>query len=277
MPQFADQLIDRLKQGNAWKPQRDELRGFLQQLFEERYNQIDWKRFQARPSYMADGAASYAAWILSENPTSGPYQGTCFAWFPGDGGSVAFLGIGTGGFGPDAHILGRAGHRRRLHALARLHGRRLWVKPDPLDLGSTVPDPIHREWPAIDAALKAYNQAGNAVIYAAVAVEEGSRAELEVVEDLMDLFAHEHQVRPKGDVKTRWDARRSAMLGQVFPSLSDDEVAAVLDVRRFVVLQGPPGTGKTRLAQRVARRHGNPTIVQFHPARTYEDFIIGQT
>ena len=61
-------------------------------------------------------------------------SGTSFVWFPGDGGSVAVLVIGTAGFGPDAHILGRPGHRRRLQALARLHGNRLWVKPDPLDL-----------------------------------------------------------------------------------------------------------------------------------------------
>src|SRR5262249_49150460 len=143
MPTIADQLIERLKQGHDWKPNRDELRGFLQELFGERYHQSDWKRFQARPSYMADDAASYAGWILAENPTSGTFQGTCFVWFPGEGGSVAILGIGTGGFGPDLHILGRPGHRRRLHALARLHGSRLWVKPDPLDLGSTLPDPIH--------------------------------------------------------------------------------------------------------------------------------------
>src|SRR5262245_52109089 len=139
MPRFADQLIDRLKLGHTWKPSREELRTFLQQLFEERYNQNDWKRFQARPSYMAEDSASYAGWIPGENPSSGPYQGTCFVWFPGEGGSVAILGIGTGGFGPDVHILGRPGHRRRLQALARLHASRLWVKPDPLDLRSTVP------------------------------------------------------------------------------------------------------------------------------------------
>src|SRR5207249_4376919 len=101
--------------------------------------------------------------------------------------SVAILGIGTGGFGSDVHILGRPGHRRRLQALARLHGNRLWVKPDPLDLNSTVPDPVRRSWPSIDAALKAYDRPGNAVIYAATAVRDRSHAEREVVEDLMDL------------------------------------------------------------------------------------------
>jgi 5-methylcytosine-specific restriction protein B len=123
MPSATDNLVEILRQGHAWKPDtKDELRGILQALFEERYHQNDWKRFQARPSYMADELASYAGWILAENPASGPYQGTCFVWFPGEGGSVAILGIGTGGFGPDVHILGRPGHRRRLQACARLHG-----------------------------------------------------------------------------------------------------------------------------------------------------------
>ena len=65
------------------------------------------------------------------------------------------------------------------------------------------------------------------------------------------------------------------MLGKLFPQRTETEVAELLDDRRFVVLQGPPGTGKTRMALAVARRHGEPTVVQFHPARTYEDFVIG--
>jgi 5-methylcytosine-specific restriction protein B len=270
-----DKLFDILRQGRSWQPGREDLRQFLAELFEERYHQQDWKLLQARPSYMGEEQASYAGWILAENPTSGPYQGTSFVWFPGDGGSVAILVVGTAGFGPDAHILGRPGHRRRLQALARLHGNRLWVKPDPLDLNSTIPEFTRRDWPGIEAGLQAYDQPGRAVIYAAVAVTNGNAREQEAVEDLMDLFAHEHRVRMKSTAKQRWDARRSAMLAKLFSQRTEAEVAELLDDRRFVVLQGPPGTGKTRMALAVARKHGEPTIVQFHPARTYEDFVIG--
>ena len=110
--------------------------------------------------------AGWAGWIPAENPTSGAYQGTSFVWFLGAEGSVAVLCVGTGGFGPDTHILARPGHRRRLHALARLHEGRLWVKPDFLDLQSNVPEAVTREWPSIDAALRTYGH----VIYAACAV-----------------------------------------------------------------------------------------------------------
>jgi 5-methylcytosine-specific restriction protein B len=271
----TDRLFDILREGHSWRPAKEELRQFLAELFEERYHQQDWKLFQARPSYMGEDHASYAGWILAENPTSGPYQGTSFVWFPGEGGSVAVLVIGTAGFGTDVHILGRPGHRRRLQALTRLHGNRLWVKPDPLDLTSTIPEPIRRSWPAIEAGLQVYDQPGRAVIYAAVPVTEGNAAEREAVEDLMDLFAHEHRVRMKGTSKQRWDSRRSAMLEKLFPQRTEAEIAELLKDRRFVVLQGPPGTGKTRMALGVARRHGEPTVVQFHPARTYEDFVIG--
>jgi len=65
------------------------------------------------------------------------------------------------------------------------------------------------------------------------------------------------------------------MLASLFPRVEEEHVSRLLDERRFVVLQGPPGTGKTRLAQKVAKQGGDPTVVQFHPARTYEDFVVG--
>lgn len=106
-------------------------------------------------------------------------------------------------------------------------------------------------------------------------VTENDASEREAVEDLMDLFAHEHRVRMKGAYKQRWDARLSAMLVNLFPQRTEAEVVEMLDDRRFVVLQGPPGTGKTRMALAAARKYADPTVVQFHPARTYEDFVIG--
>jgi 5-methylcytosine-specific restriction enzyme B len=57
-----------------------------------------------------------------------------------------------------------------------------------------------------------------------------------------------------------------------------DEFVDLLEERRQVVLYGPPGTGKTYLALKVAESIADPTnvsLVQFHPAYSYEDFFEG--
>lgn len=56
------------------------------------------------------------------------------------------------------------------------------------------------------------------------------------------------------------------------------EFVDLLRARRQVILHGPPGTGKTFLALEVAEALTDPqnvTLVQFHPAYSYEDFFEG--
>ena len=59
-----------------------------------------------------------------------------------------------------------------------------------------------------------------------------------------------------------------------------DEVVELLEDKRQVILYGPPGTGKTYLALQLAKAiargdASRMSVVQFHPATTYEDFIEG--
>jgi len=172
------------------------------------------------------------------------------------------LVIGTDGFGADTAILGRPGHARRLRALSRLHRGKAWVKPDLHDVSTEVPNVIAERWPDIPAALKGYSR----VIYAAASVR--GAADGRAVEDLLDLFLHEHATPLTGDAKKRWERRLEELAGAVFPQVTLDEVLAILRERRFVVLEGPPGTGKTRMAYQLAERVGSATHVQFHAART---------
>jgi 5-methylcytosine-specific restriction protein B len=153
--------------------------------------------------------------------------------------------------------------------LSRLHKGKIWIKPDLLDIATEIPSVVTQEWPDIAAALKAYTR----VIYAATAVRDTNDGT--AVEDLLDLFSHEHGIPLTGDAKKRWDARLEDVAGAVFPVVAEDDVLSILQERRFVVLEGPPGTGKTRLAYQIADRIGSATRIQFHPARTYEDFVIG--
>lgn len=248
-----DELMAVMIAGRSWSSENrnDSARALMGRVYEERYSGHAWQKakYQVRANLVGDESiAAYGAWITAENPSSGPFQGTSFTWFPGEGGSVALLCIGLDGFGQDTHILGRPGHRRRLKALSRLHRGRVWVKPDLLDTTTPVPKVVSDAWPAIPAALKAYDR----VIYAAVAVARPEDAEL--VEDLLDLFFAEHDTPTTGRAKKRWEGRETAIAAELFPRIDEDEVLALLRERRFVVLEGPPGTGKTRLAYRLADR-----------------------
>lgn len=268
-------LVSGMQAGATWKlmGQAEPVKSLLEQVFDERIHRNDWSTYQLRANLQKKpDVASYAGFIVNEgNPTSGPYQGTSFVWFPGDGGSVVALGIGTDGFGADTAILGRPGHGRRLRALSRLHSGRLWVKPDLLDIATEVPDSIAASWPMIDAAMKAYSR----VLYAAAAIRPGDVDAAQIVGDLLDLFFHEHRSRHKGLAHTAWEARLQQVHARIFPAVDPDAVASLLRERRFVVLEGPPGTGKTRLALKVGEAVGSHEMVQFHPARTYEDFVVG--
>jgi 5-methylcytosine-specific restriction protein B len=269
-----DELIAGMCEGRNWSltGESDAVRDLLGRVYEERYHRARHYRdvYQVRVNLQKKAdAASYAGWITAENPASGPYQGTSLVWFPGEGGSVAVLVIGTDGFGADAHILGRPGHRRRLRALSRLHGGQTWVKPDLLDTTSEVPQTVTAGWPEIPAALKSYER----VIYAATPVKLAEDAER--VADLLDLFFDEHGTPLTGNAKREWTLRSQQIAGAIFPSWSSGDVLGLLRERRFVILEGPPGTGKTRLAWRIADQIGAATRIQFHPARTYEDFVVG--
>jgi 5-methylcytosine-specific restriction protein B len=269
---FED-LVAGLAQGAEWPQIRDTdgVKKLLEGVFEQRAHRNDWSTYQSRVNLQQKSdAASFAGLITAEgNPTSGPYQGTSFVWFPGEGGSVAVLVIGTDGFGADTAILGRPGHARRLRALARAHPRTLWVKPDFLDLSTEVPASVTESWPSIAPQLKSYSR----FTYAAAPVR-GSEDE-QVVADLLDLFLHEHGTRHKGAAKAGWDARRAVIDDHIFPAVSTEQVTELLQERRFVIVEGPPGTGKTRLAREVGEMIGSAEMIQFHPARTYEDFVVG--
>src|SRR5215213_867401 len=123
MPSPFEELVAGLAQGAEWPRlgDTDGVKALLEEVFVERAHKNDWSTYQSRVNLQQKSdAASFAGLITAEgNPTSGPYQGTSFVWFPGEGGSVAVLVIGTDGFGADTAILGRPGHARRLRALAR--------------------------------------------------------------------------------------------------------------------------------------------------------------
>lgn len=256
------------------------LRPYIDALFGERYQ----KRYHAptavRDAYaLADGeeGVPYAGIINPDNPPSGPYGGTSVVWFPSrDAGSLIDFGIGTRGLAPDEGILTRPGHKRRITALRRYLARLgvdTWVKHDPSALGTAVPKTARDKYPGFEHVFKRYG----AELYACAVVPKELDKARTVVQAFLDLYAFERGWQIMKAREAEYDAFHTSLRDDIFAVPSVDGVHDLLRSRRFVVLQGPPGTGKTRMADEIRRRFfdARGLTVQFHPAVTYEDFVVG--
>jgi 5-methylcytosine-specific restriction enzyme B len=256
------------------------IRAALDLLFEDRYHSRHKPKDGFRDAYglVNDDGVAWAGVIAEENPPSGAYGGASIAWFPLDGGSLMTLVVGTRGLAPDEGLLTRHGHRRRVAALRR-HlselGVAAWSKPDPAAINVDVPEAARRLFPACSAVLKRYGS----VIYCAAWIggDSDPGTARSVVQAFFDLYAFERNWEVRVARRAEFDDFLVPLRNAVFPAATAATVNELLRERRFVVLQGPPGTGKTRMAEAVRREffQGRGRTVQFHPAITYEDFVVG--
>lgn len=221
----------------------------------------------------------YAGVIAPDNPTSGAYGGASLAWFPCEGGTLMTLVVGTKGLVPDEGLLTRHGHRRRVTAL-RQHlakqGIETWSKADPAAINVGAPETAKSRFPDAAGVFKRYGD----VIYSAAWIPNGDEQKAyTVVQAYFDLYARERDWKVKTAGVDEYEQFLDALHGHLFAQVTPAQVNDLLRQRRFVVLQGPPGTGKTRMAELVRREHfgDRGRTVQFHPAVTYEDFVVGLT
>jgi 5-methylcytosine-specific restriction protein B len=260
-------------------------RELLEAVFGDRYHKRHYTKTVIRDALKLgtiedrDQGVPFAGLINADNPESGPYGGTSVVWFPNkDQGSLIGLGVGTRGLAPDEGILTRPGHRRRAAALRRMlanKGIEAWSKPDPANLGVTVPKTTVERFPGFENALKRYGRE----MYCIALVPPPDAPDLAkmVVQAFFDLYSYERG----WEVIATYRPERDQLLGQLrqdlFPVVTSEIVYQMLQERHFVILQGPPGTGKTRMSQEVRDKHftSKGMIVQFHPAVTYEDFVVG--
>lgn len=255
------------------------VRAAIDRLFGDRFQKRHHTSTAVRDAYglADDEGVPYAGIINPDNPPSGPYGGTSVVWFPTtDSGSLIDLGVGTRGLAPDEGILLRPGHRRRVTALRRYLARlgiNAWVKNDPAALGASVPKSARDAYPGFDHVFKRYG----AELYACAVVPRNPDEARAVVQAFIDLYAFERGWQVMKSCEAEFDAFHHRLRRDLFATPTEDEIYSLLKTRRFVVLQGPPGTGKTRMANEIRRRFfgGRGLTVQFHPAVTYEDFIVG--
>ncbi|MCK9358190.1 MAG: AAA family ATPase [Dehalococcoidia bacterium] len=260
-------------------------RELLASLFGERYHKRHFSKTMVRdalrlsPGEADDHGVPFAGFINPENSEAGPYGGASLVWFPAkDHGSLVTYVVGTRGLSPDEGMLTRPGHRRRVAAFRRLlagEGVECWSKPDPSNLGTPVPRSVAGRFSDFAGALSRYGHE----VYCLAHVPEDMEFGLarRVVTRFLDLYSYERGWDALVAYRTERDGFLSHLRQDLFPEVDADLVYERLKARHFVVLQGPPGTGKTRLAEEVLRQHfgGRGTTIQFHPAVTYEDFVVG--
>jgi 5-methylcytosine-specific restriction enzyme B len=269
---------------NGLKEDDKTARELLENLFGGRYHKRHYAKSVVRDALKLgmyeDGEQGipFAGLINPDNPESGPYGGVSVVWFPTkDHGSLLGLVVGTRGLSPDEGILTRPGHRRRAAALRRMlakKGIESWSKPDPANLGVTVPKTTLERFTGFEKALKRY---GHEMYCMALVPSNQPDLARSVIQAFFDLYSYERG----WEILTAYKTEREEMLGylrqDLFPVVSSQLVYEMLKARHFVILQGPPGTGKTRLAEEVRKLYFNEKgmTIQFHPAVTYEDFIVG--
>jgi len=277
---IVGQLADAIRSGLPGP--KDGVRPLIEGLFGTRYQKRHFAKTIVRDAYALattdEGeGVPFAGLIHPDNPPSGPYSGMSMVWFPTkeQGGLIDF-GIGTRGISPDEGILARPGHRRRLAALRRfLAGQKVdaWTKPDPAAMGIPVPKTVRDRFPGFERVFERYG----AELYCCAKVPDNAALARSTVQAFLDLYAFERGWQVMKAFEPEYSAFHAALRDDLFPSVSADLVHRVVKDRRFVVLQGPPGTGKTRLAEEVRKQFfdGRGMTVQFHPAVTYEDFVVG--
>lgn len=231
------------------------------------------------PKFTDENNVPFSTLIEPSNPKSGPYGGMSVGVFPVEGEPCLIaLGTGTTGLHPDEAILARPGHARKAHAICEAINRRekrfaAWAKHDPTRNDLTVPENVAGQFDVYAAPLKRYGKDVHA-IYRPTS-DRGAAAF--ALRAFLDLYFEERGFTPLAAHKPDYEATRAEYFRCLMPDITAQEVADLLNERRFVVLEGPPGTGKTRMALELLHNqyanHGHS--IQFHPNTTYENFIGG--
>jgi len=263
-------------QGRLEKQADDAIEGIFGQRYAKRSK-------RAKRIVLGGDQVPFAGLIHHDEPTSGVYGGMSLIWFPiaadedGPASSLLTFVCGTRGLSPDEQIMGRPGHARHLAAmgryLAKKHAVSVWTKYDPTNLSLQTAQTVRDTLPRYKRVFEKYGHH----IYACAEVPQELGAAVEVVGAFLDLYAWDRGWTPVGNAKAEVASLKLALRSHVFPEVTQEEVHKLLRQRRFVILQGPPGTGKTRMAGQILEEQfgESGSVVQFHPAVTYEDFVVG--
>ena len=252
-----------------------------------RYPTSAKKEIQTRtPKYPPGAPAPFSAIIHESNPSSGGYGGMSFVILPVEQPEdnqteiypmIAMI-TGTQGLSPDEHILGKAGHSRKMNSICKWlnteygNGTNIaWAKKDAVRIDKPIPENVKKAFPEYADIFSKY---GKEIYGFCQGTPEAIESALKV---FLDFNFDERGYQPLKKFEADFLDSQYAYFNHMMPSLSKEAVTNLLKTRRFVVLQGPPGTGKTRMAGQILEEvfENNGKVIQFHPNTTYETFIGG--
>jgi 5-methylcytosine-specific restriction enzyme B len=115
------------------------------------------------------------------------------------------------------------------------------------------------------------------VLYAMCAPGSDRSRALEALTAFLDFMLSERGVSPLARFEEDAAAIQAQWYRHLMLDVSDEDVAELLNERRYVIFQGPPGTGKTHMARKLigSEYQARGRTIQFHANTTYENFVGG--
>jgi 5-methylcytosine-specific restriction protein B len=286
-----NKLIDLLQTPYSHDTWSEDSKSAFEELFggqTGRYPSNAQKEIQFRtPKYASGAPAPFSAIIHQSNPTSSGYGGMSFVIFPvekkeneeGDTFPMIAMVTGTQGLSPDDHIIGKAGHSRKMIAICKWlneeygNGKMIaWAKKDAVRIDKMVPENVKKTFPEYADIFSKYGKE----IYGFCKPNSEELREI-ALKAFLDFHFDERGYKPLSGHQDDFMGIQNSYFNYLMPTLSQQEVFNLLKHRKFVILQGPPGTGKTRMANKILDEDfgGFGKTIQFHPNTTYENFIGG--
>lgn len=218
--------------------------------------------------------AAYWGFLNPEEETSGQYSDFSFVVFPDSYSDVktcvVCLGVGSSGFRNDYHLAALPGIRR---IFLKLKGQNTFFKVSFNDIENESTDltnKINTSYPQLTTVIERYKT----VLPASCIVNLQEENGIEIIYAWLATYA---KIRSWATNDKQRKAIKKALSGISDSEAHNEEndIKALLEKRKYIVLQGAPGTGKTYTALNIAKGYNQTFFEQFHAETTFSDFVYG--